>query len=92
MQNVNTMIRRPVPMGTAAITGLLAFAAGAVLAFGVPVAVAGLATSQSSSPTVVVPAAGAEQAAAHYRSEKELGAPGSVSGQQSAHNRAEKER
>lgn len=89
MQNVNTMIRRPVPLGTAAITGLLAFASGAVLAVGVPVTVARLATSHSSSPTVAQPAVGAELIA-HDRSEQGLGAPASVGGEQIAHNRSEK--
>lgn len=89
MQNVNTMIRRPVPLGTAAITGLLAFAAGAVLAFGVPVTVARLATSHSSSPTVAQPGVGAEQVA-HDRSEQGFGAPASVGSERVAHNRSER--
>ena len=90
MQNVNTMIRRPVSTGTAALTGLLAFAAGVVIAFGVPATLGGLTTSQSqnSSATVSVAAIGGEQVA-HNRSEQGLAGAASVGGQQIAHNRAE---
>ena len=52
MQNVNTMIRRPVPMGAAAASGLLAFAAGAVIALAVPAAqgLAGNVLGNSKEP------------------------------------------
>src|SRR4030081_2904736 len=36
MQNVSTVIRHPVPIATAVASGLLAFAAGAVIALGAP--------------------------------------------------------
>jgi hypothetical protein len=88
MQNVNTMIRRPVPFGTAVATGLLAFAAGAVIAIGAPVAITGLSTSERSNASVSVPAVGAEQVA-HNRSEAGLGVTASAGGQQIAHDRSE---
>ena len=88
MQNVNTMIRRPVPIGTAAATGLLTFVAGVAFALGAPGLVAGLSTSHQSNATLSVPAAGAEQSA-HNRSELGLDVTASVGAQQSAHNRSE---
>lgn len=56
MQNVSTGIRRPVPIATAAASGLLAFAAGAVIALGVPAVAAGLSASHNSNATVSVAA------------------------------------
>jgi uncharacterized membrane protein len=88
MQNVNTVIRRPIPIGTAVATGLLTFVAGAVLALGGPVLVAGLSTSHSSNATLSVPAAGA-QLSSHNRSELGLDVTPSAGAQQSAHNRSE---
>jgi hypothetical protein len=90
MQNVNTMIRRPVPFGTTVATGLLAFAAGAVIAIGAPVAITGLSTSErSNAPSVSVSAVGAEQVA-HSRSESGLAGGTSVAAEQIAHNRSER--
>ena len=89
MQNVNTMIRRPVPFGTTVATGLLAFAAGAVIAIGAPVAIAGLSTGErSNAVSVSVPAVGAEQVA-HNRSESGLAVSGSAGGEQIRHQRSE---
>ena len=88
MQNVNTMIRRPVPFGTTVATGLLAFAAGALIAVGAPVAIAGLSTSNHSNAAVSVGAVGAEQIA-HNRSEAGLTVTTSVGAEQIAHNRSE---
>jgi hypothetical protein len=88
MQNVNTIIRRRVPIGTAAASGLLAFVAGAVIALGAPLVVAELSTSDNSNATVSVPAVSAEQVA-HNRSEAGLDVPGSVAAEQIAHNRSE---
>jgi len=87
MQNVSIVIRRPVPMGTAAASWLVAFAAGAVIALGLPV-VAGMSASHSSNATVSVGAVGGEQIA-HNRSEQGLGGSSSVGGEQIAHNRSE---
>jgi hypothetical protein len=56
MQNVNTMIRRPIPIGTALASGLVAFAAGAVIALGAPVVVTGLSASHNSNAVVSAPA------------------------------------
>src|SRR3989442_13241387 len=80
MQNVNTLVSRRVPFGTAAISGFLAFVAGAVIAVSAPAMVATLSASHSSSVTVSAPAAGAEQIA-HNRSEAGLGAAKSVAGE-----------
>jgi hypothetical protein len=88
MQNVNTMIRRRVPIGSAAAGGLLAFVAGAVIALGAPIVVAGLSTSHNSNATVSVQAFSAEQLA-HNRSEAGLDVSGSVAAEQIAHNRSE---
>ncbi len=89
MQNVNTMIRRPVPFGTTVATGLLAFAAGALIAVGGPVAMAGLSTSGSSTvPSVSVSAVGAEQVA-HNRSESGVAASLSPAAERISHNRSE---
>lgn len=88
MQNVSTVIRRPVPIGAAAASWLLAFVAGAVIALGVPAAVAGLSASHSSNATVSVQAVGGELIA-HNRSEQSLDVPGSVGAEQIAHNRSE---
>ena len=89
MQNVNTMIRRPVPFGTTVATGLLAFAAGALIAVGAPVAISGLSTSErSTGPSVSVSAVGAEQVA-HNRSEAGLAGSASVGAEQIAHHRSE---
>ena len=88
MQNVNTMIRRPVRVGTAAAGGLLAFLAGAVIALAVPAVVAGVSVTNSSSAPASSLAVSAEQIA-HNRSEQGLGAGPSVGGEQIAHNRSE---
>src|SRR2546429_8942722 len=89
MQNVNTLVSRRVPFGTAAVSGLLAFMAGAVIAASAPAVVATLSASHSSSATVSAPAAGAEQIA-HKRSEGGLGGSNSVQSEQIAHNRAQR--
>jgi hypothetical protein len=52
MQSVNTIIRRPVPIRTAAASGLLAFVAGAVIAVGAPAVVTGLSVSHSSKASI----------------------------------------
>jgi hypothetical protein len=88
MQNVSTMIRRPVPIGTAAASGLLAFVAGAVIALAVPAVATGVSLTNNSSAPASTSAVGAEQVA-HNRSEQGLGAGPSVGGQQIAHNRSE---
>jgi hypothetical protein len=88
MQNVSTLIRRPVRIGTAAAGGLLAFVAGAVIAVSAPAVVATLSAGQSSNATVSVPAAGAEQIA-HNRSESNTYVSRSVGAEQIAHNRSE---
>lgn len=88
MQNVSTIIRRPVPVGTAAASGLLAFLAGAVIALGAPAIVTGLSVTNNASAPVSTSAVGAEQIA-HDRSEQGLGGSASVGGQQIAHNRSE---
>ena len=89
MQNVNTMIRRPVPFGTTVATGLLAFAAGALIAVGGPLAMAGLSTSESSNaPSVSVSAVGAEQVA-HNRSESGVATSLSPAAERISHNRSE---
>jgi hypothetical protein len=89
MQNVSTMIRRPVPIGTAAASGFLAFVAGAVIALAVPAVATGVSvTNNSSGPASTTSAVGAEQIA-HNRSEQGLVEGASVGGQQIAHNRSE---
>jgi hypothetical protein len=99
MQNVSTIIKRPVPVGSAAASGVLAFVAGALIALAVP----GLATAISVSNGSGMPAShtGAERVLsggasvasepiARNRSEKNLGAGGSVGSEPIAHNRSEK--
>lgn len=88
MQNVSTVIRRPVPVGTAAAGGLLAFLAGAVIALAMPAVSGGVSLTNTSSAPVSAPAVGAEQIA-HNRSEQGLTGTASVGGQQIAHNRSE---
>jgi len=88
MQNVRTMIKRPVPIGTAAASGLLAFVAGAVIALAVPAVATGDSVTSSSSRPASTSAVGAEQIA-HDRSEQGLVEGASVGGQQIAHNRSE---
>ena len=88
MQSVNTMIRRPVPIGTAAAGGLLALVAGAVIALGAPAVATGLSFSHSSNATVSVRAVGGELVA-HDRSESGLSVSSSVGGEQIAHDRSE---
>src|SRR2546430_9939378 len=85
MQNVNTLVSRRVPFGTAAVSGLLAFVAGAVIAVSAPAVVATLSASHSSSVTMSAPAAGAEQIA-HNRPEAGPGATTPVGAEQIAHN------
>lgn len=88
MQNVSTMIRRPVPVGAAAAGSLLALVAGAVIALATPVVVGGVTTGHSSSPTVFAQSIGGEQIA-HNRSEADLGGSTSVGAEQISHNRSE---
>ena len=88
MQNVNTLISRPVRTGTAAAGGLLAFAVGALVALGAPAVVATLSTGHTLNVTVSAPVIGAEQIA-HNRSEKNLGYSASVGGEQINHDRSE---
>jgi hypothetical protein len=89
MQNVSTVIRRPVPIGTAAAGGFLAFVAGAVIALAVPAVATGVSVSNNnSSASASISAVGAEQIA-HNRSEQGLLDGASVGGQQIAHDRSE---
>jgi hypothetical protein len=88
MQNANTMIRRPVPIGVAAASGLLAFAAGAVIALAVPAVVTGVSVTTNTSAPASTSAVGAQQIA-HDRSEQGLGSDTSVGGQLIAHDRSE---
>ena len=90
MQNVSTMIRRPIPIGTAVASGLLAFVVGATLAVGTPAVVAGLTSSHESNAPVSARAVGGEQVA-HNRSEANLDVSTSVGGEQIAHSRSEKD-
>jgi hypothetical protein len=89
MQNVSTLMNRPVSIGTAAASGFLAFAAGALIAVSAPVVVAGLTATHGSSTTVSAPAIGAEQIA-HNRSEAGRDFSPSVGAEQVAHNRSER--
>jgi len=89
MQNVSTLMNRPVSIGTAAASGFLAFAAGALIAVSAPVVVAGLTATHGSSTTVSAPGLGSEQIA-HNRSEAGLrDVSTSVGAEQIAHNRSE---
>jgi hypothetical protein len=89
MQNVSTVIRRPVPIGTAAAGGFLAFVAGAVIALAVPVVATGVSvTNPNSSAAASISAVGAEQIT-HNRSEQGLIGSASFGGQQIAHDRSE---
>ncbi len=88
MQNVSTMIRRPVPIGTAAASGLLAFVAGAVIALAVPAVATGVSVTNNTSAAASTSAVGAEQIA-HNRSEQGHVEDASVGGQQISHNRSE---
>ncbi len=88
MQNVSTMIRRPVPIGTAAASGFLAFVAGAVIALALPAVATGVSVTNNSSAPASTSAVGAEQIA-HNRSEQGHVEGASVGGQQISHNRSE---
>jgi hypothetical protein len=88
MQSVGTMIRRPVPFGTAAATGLLAFAAGAAIAVSAPALTTGSSASHGPGATASTGIVGAEQVG-HNRSEEGLADVSSIGGQQIAHNRSE---
>ena len=88
MQNVGTVIRRPISIGTAAASGLLAFLAGLVIALAAPALVAGLSVNHNSSVTSSVSTVGAEQVA-HNRAEEGLVSYPSIGGEQIAHNRSE---
>jgi len=88
MQNVSTMIRRPVPIGTAAASGFLAFVAGAVIALAVPAVATGVSVPNNSSAPASTSAVGAEQIA-HDRTEQGLSDGAALGGQQIAHNRSE---
>jgi hypothetical protein len=88
MQNVNTIMRRPVPIGSAAASALLAFVAGAVIALGVPAVAVGFSASHTSNATVSVGTVGGELIS-HNRSEAGLDVSNSVAGDQISHNRSE---
>lgn len=88
MQNVNTLISRPVRTGTAAAGGLLAFAAGALIAVSAPAVVATLSAGHTSNVTVSAPVVGAEQIS-HNRSEMNFGSSPSVGSEQINHDRSE---
>src|SRR2546426_2547567 len=89
MQNVNTLISRPVRTGTAAAGGLLAFVAGAVLAVSAPAVVSTLSPSHSASVTVSTPAIGGEQIAPNPSQMKPRAAP-SPGAQQIAPKRSQR--
>lgn len=90
MQNVDTLIRRPVSLGSAAASGLLAFVAGAAIALTAPGLIAGLPLTRG--PIAIEPAGIVEaQQIAHNRSEGELADSSSAGGQQIAHNRSEED-
>lgn len=89
MQNVSTMIRRPVPVGTAAASGLLAFVAGAVIALAVPALVTGVSVTTNSSAPASTASVGAEQVS-HNRAEQGLSGGALIPGEPIAHNRSEK--
>jgi hypothetical protein len=86
MQNVSTMIRRPVAVGTAVAGGFLGLMVGAVIALAVPAVLTGVSVTNISTGAASTSAVGAQQIS-HNRSEQGFGA--SVSGQQIAHNRSE---
>ncbi len=88
MQNVTTLIRRPIPIGTAAAGGLLAFAAGAVIALGAPAMFAGVSPTSTLNAPALTSKVGSEQIA-HVRSEAGLDVLRSVGGEQIAHDRSE---
>ena len=95
MLNVGTVIKRPIPVGSAAAGGLVAFLAGGILAVYAPALIAGLLTPrQISNATVSVRGAGAELVT-HNRSEIGLDVNGSTmvraaGPQLAAHNRSER--
>ena len=88
MQNVSTLIRRPVPAATAAATGLLGLVAGTLIAFGAPAAVAAISAHPSSNVTLTVASVG-NQLIAHDRSEAGLDVLRSGGAEQIAHDRSE---
>lgn len=88
MQNVSTLIRRPVPIGTAAASGFLAFIAGAVVALAEPTLVAELSAGYTSNASVSGSASGGEQIA-HNRSETGLDGSASTGGEQTSRGRSE---
>lgn len=90
MQNVSTMINRPVQLRTAAATGLLAFVAGIVLAVEAPTVAVGISASHNSVLSLAPASVGGELIA-HNRSEQRLGGFASVGGEQVAHNRSEQD-
>jgi negative regulator of sigma E activity len=83
-----SVIRRRVSMGTVAIVGLLAFAAGVVLAIVVLVEVATLSPGHTAISQPSVLAIQGEQIA-HNRSEQGFEMPATIGGEQIAHDRSE---
>jgi hypothetical protein len=83
-----SVVKRSVSMGTVAIVGLLAFAAGVVLAIAVSVEVATFSPGHTAISPPSVLAIQGEQIA-HNRSEQGFEAPASVGGEQIAHDRSE---
>ena len=89
MQNVGTMIRRPIPLGTAAASGMVALLAGVVIALSAQALSAQLSISRATTgPTISAAGVGSEQIA-HNRSEEGFAASSSVGGEQVSHNRSE---
>ena len=88
MQNVGTIVRRPISLGSGSAGVLIGFMAGGLIALSVPTLVAEWTVSRTSTVTVATGIVGAQQIA-HNRSEEGLDGSQSVSGQQIAHNRSE---
>ena len=89
MQNVGTMIRRPVPLGTAAASWIVALLVGVVIALTAPGLTAALSNSAVTSGTAQSTAVVGAQQIAHNREEEGFVTFSSVGGEQVSHNRSE---
>ena len=89
MQNVGITIRRPIALGTAAASWMVALLAGVVIAVTAPALTAHLSIGAGSAGTVISTATVGSEQIAHNRAEEGFATSSSVGGEQVSHNRSE---
>ena len=89
MQNVGITIRRPIALGTAAASWMVALVAGVVIALTAPALSAHFLISPGSAGTVSSTALVGSEQIAHNRAEEGFATFSSVGGEQVNHNRSE---